>query len=160
MEANPGNEASTPAASAGAADPERQRKQDEEHLKLLSIFYYVSGSLTALVALFPLLYGAFGVMMLTGGAAVSKPGPEAVVPVMFGGCFAIAGAVFGLIGGTLAALKFYAGHSIAQHRNRTFCLVVAGLTCLAIPYGTLLGVFTFVVLGRPSVEKMFDAGAA
>lgn len=138
------------------ADGERQRRQDEEHLKLLSIFYYVAGSLSALIALFPLMYGAFGLaMMAAGGVASPRPGPEAVVPAMLGGCFAFAGGMLFLLGGTLAAVKFYAGYCLSRHRSRTFCLVVAGLTCLAIPYGTVLGVFTFVVLARPSVEELF-----
>jgi len=38
-------------------------------------------------------------------------------------------------------------------------MIVAGLGCLAVPYGTLLGVFTFVVLGRPSVVRLFDGEA-
>jgi hypothetical protein len=82
-----------------------------------------------------------------------------VVPFLLGGCFVVAGGILVLIGGTIAALKFYAGYCLGRHRARTFCLVVAGLTCLAIPYGTLLGVFTFVVLARPSVEELFAAPA-
>ncbi|MGH8225148.1 MAG: hypothetical protein ACRER1_03210 [Gammaproteobacteria bacterium] len=34
--------------------------------------------------------------------------------------------------------------------------MTSGVSCLAIPYGTLLGVFRFIVLGRPSVKTLFD----
>ena len=35
-------------------------------------------------------------------------------------------------------------------------MVVAGFGCLEVPYGTALGVCTFLVLNRRSVEKVFD----
>ena len=40
--------------------------------------------------------------------------------------------------------------------------MVAGLNCLHMPLGTLLGVFTFIVLARPSVQALFEqrSGAA
>lgn len=143
-------------------DPEalRQAKQDEEHLKLLSIFYYVSGGLTALVAVFPLLGVAFGLAaVIAGGATAARPAPEAAALALVGGCFAVAGGLFFLLAGALAVLKLYTGHALARHKSRTLCLVVAGLTCLAIPYGTVLGVLTFIVLTRPSVERLFLATA-
>jgi len=35
--------------------------------------------------------------------------------------------------------------------------VAAALACLEIPWGTVLGVTTFVILSRASVRAMFDA---
>ena len=35
-------------------------------------------------------------------------------------------------------------------------MVIAGISCLFVPYGTILGVFTFIVLQRSSVEKLFE----
>jgi len=35
-------------------------------------------------------------------------------------------------------------------------MIVAGLNCLHIPLGTLLGVFTLVVLSRGSVATMYE----
>lgn len=46
-----------------------------------------------------------------------------------------------------------------ERRSLTFCQVVAGLSCLELPYGTLLGVLTFVVAGRPSVGRLFQGGS-
>jgi hypothetical protein len=37
-----------------------------------------------------------------------------------------------------------------------FCLVTAGLACLFQPVGLVLGVFTFLVLLRPSVKILFE----
>ncbi len=58
---------------------------------------------------------------------------------------------------TMAALKFYTAVCLKQRKSRTFCLVVAAISCLEVPYGTILGVFTFLVLERPSVARLFGA---
>jgi len=56
-----------------------------------------------------------------------------------------------------ALTKFLAGRYIKQRKLRTFCMVVAALGCLEFPYGIVLGVFTFIVLGCQSVAKQFTA---
>ena len=61
---------------------------------------------------------------------------------------------------TMAVLKFVTALRIKHRRSRIFCMVIAGITCLGIPYGTLLGVSTFIVLERPTVKQLFASGAA
>jgi hypothetical protein len=36
-----------------------------------------------------------------------------------------------------------------------FCLVIAAVECIFMPFGTVLGVFTIIVLQRPTVKAMF-----
>lgn len=36
-------------------------------------------------------------------------------------------------------------------------LVVSGINCLQIPFGTVLGIFTIIVLMRPSVQSGYEA---
>ncbi len=43
-----------------------------------------------------------------------------------------------------------------HHRRRLFCLVVAGVECAFMPFGTVLGVFTIAVLMRESVKELFE----
>lgn len=42
-----------------------------------------------------------------------------------------------------------------RRRHRLFSLVVAGLNCLQIPFGTALGVFTLSILMRDSVRPSY-----
>ena len=49
---------------------------------------------------------------------------------------------------------------LGQRRSHTLCLVAAALSCVFMPFGTLLGVCTFVVLLRPSVAPLFKGGGA
>ncbi len=45
-----------------------------------------------------------------------------------------------------------------QIRNRrwwTFCYLTGWGECLMFPFGTVLGIFTIIVLSRPSVKRLF-----
>ena len=135
----------------------RQQIVDEEHLKLLSIGYLVSAGLNVLFSLFGLLYAFMGVFI---GAVVAhaptRPGPGPA-PELMGWFFGLFGfAIFAFMVG-LGVLKFMVARRVKQRRSHTFCMVVAGVSCIGLPYGTLLGVFTFLVLSRPSVVRLFQA---
>ena len=133
--------------------------QDEEHLKLLSIFHYVLGGLTALMGCLGLLYLFLGLVFMVAPSQGFGSGANPPPPALFGFFFAFMGGVFLLLGWTIAALIILAGRSIARRKHHTFCLVTAAICCLQIPFGTALGVFTFIVLLRPSVKLMFAPAA-
>jgi hypothetical protein len=77
-----------------------------------------------------------------------------------GGVFGGIGLFIILLSAVWVVLDLLAGRYLAEARNRGFCMVVAALNCLSVPLGTALGVFTFVVLARPSVEARFARVAA
>jgi hypothetical protein len=60
-----------------------------------------------------------------------------------------------LLVGTISTLTILAGRSLAQRQRYTLCMVMACISCLSVPLGTALGVFTLVVLSRPSVKQKF-----
>ncbi|MGN6366992.1 MAG: hypothetical protein ACTHN5_01900 [Phycisphaerae bacterium] len=139
--------------------------QDAEHLRILSICWYVLAGLQGIVACFVLLYVAFGaVMAMIGAAAGTAVGAAARDPSgaifgvpfvgmgLFVGCF---GTFLFLVAGTVAFLNFKTGQSLARRRNLTLIYVMAAIACIGVPVGTVLGVFTFVVLSRPSVRASF-----
>jgi len=128
--------------------------QDLEHLKLLTIFHYVVAGITALFALFPIFHLGFGIFILAAPEAF-QDGSDAP-PEFLGWMLIGVAAVIIAIGWTLAALIFTAGRNLARRKRYTFCFVIAGLECLLMPYGTVLGVFTIIVLMRESVKAMFQ----
>ena len=74
--------------------------------------------------------------------------------------FAIFRWFYAYFGATLvvpAVLNMLSGLFIQKRTNRTFSLVVAAINCLCFPFGTILGVFTFVVLLRTSVRDGYQA---
>ena len=135
--------------------------EDANHLRLLSIFHYVVGGITALFSLFPLIHVALGIGVITGAMPMNDANGNATDDGrMFGWIFIVIGGVVILCGLALAAFIAYAGRCLAARRRHTLCLVVAALSCMCMPLGTVLGVFTLVVLLRPSVKAAFDAPAS
>jgi hypothetical protein len=126
--------------------------QDLEHLRLLSIFHYVVGGLLALFACLPFIHFFLGLAMASGVFEHTEPG----VRLIGAGIMVFAG-LFILAGWILAACLVVAGRNLARRRRYTFCLVVAGVSCVFMPFGTVLGVFTIIVLSRPTVKEMFNA---
>jgi hypothetical protein len=134
--------------------------QDLEHLRLLSIFHYVVAGLTALFACFPVFHLIFGLVMLFAPEALehgqhgSQSAPEALRFV--GLVVAMVAMLIILTGWGMAACILFAGRFLGRRRHYTFCLVMAALSCMITPFGTVLGVFTIVVLMRPSVKLLFE----
>lgn len=131
--------------------------QDEEHLRLLSVFHYVVGGLAALFACFPIIHLVIGVFLV-----VAPPrGPGGAAPAAFvGWLFILFASAFILCGWTLAGCIIAAGRFLSQRRRYLFCLVLAGVECIFMPFGTVLGVFTILVLQREAVKQMFAARQA
>jgi hypothetical protein len=75
---------------------------------------------------------------------------------LFGLMFAVVGGSIVLLGWALAVCIALAGRSLAQRKRYTFCLALAGIQCAFTPFGTVLGVFTIIVLIRPSVKALFQ----
>ena|SRR5581483_4103950 len=127
---------------------------DDDHLRLLSIFHYVVGGLIALVGCFPLIHITFGLMVIFApdGFESGKGEPP---PALFGLLFVLVGAAiiasFWIFAGCLIA----SGHFLAERKHYLFCLVIAAIACMCSPLGTVLGVFTIIVLMRESVKQLF-----
>lgn len=130
--------------------------QDVEHLRTLSICHYVLAGLAVLGGCFPLLYVGLGIMALNGALNSGRQPP----PPMMGWVFIGIGVVGMLIAWGIAVLLFIAGRNLVRHTHWTFCFVMACISCLQVPLGTVLGVFTIVVLSRPSVKALFEASGA
>ena len=127
----------------------------EHDLRLLSIGYYIQGGILMFYALLALFYLTFmGAILSQVINAAEKDGRNQIPPGVVEGILTVFGVVVVIIiAGSLCLL--YSGLALRNHKHRTFVLVMAALSCLAIPYGTLLGIFTFMVLQRPAAKVMF-----
>lgn len=85
----------------------------------------------------------------SGPAAPHASSPKAIFAI-----FPIIGGFMILVSVTQGILLLYAARFLRQRTHWVFILVMAGLLCLNFP-GMVLGVFTFIVLLRPSVKAMF-----
>lgn len=130
--------------------------QDEEHLRLLSLFHYIVGGLTALFACMFLIHLGIGIMALVAPEQMGS-GPGQQPPQFFGWLFTALGGGAFLLGQTLAVCMILAGRALARRQRYTFVFVIACIECLQMPFGTVLGVFTILVLSRPTVKALFAA---
>lgn len=81
-------------------------------------------------------------------------------PAFLGWFFFLIGGAFMLAFGAFAALKIATGFWIRKRQRRTASLVAAGIACLSVPFGTMVGVLTFLVLLRPSVKALYESEPA
>lgn len=127
----------------------------ENHLNLLAIFHYILGGLSALCGCIPLIHVTLGLLMLSGQfhPGHAAHGPEGTRAV--GALFIVGGVIFMFLSWAFAALLLIAGRCLQLRKAYTFCFVVACLICIKVPLGTVLGVFTLIVLSRPAVKALF-----
>ncbi|OYV06457.1 MAG: hypothetical protein CFE26_06205 [Verrucomicrobiales bacterium VVV1] len=136
--------------------PSYQMTQDAEHLKLLAIFYYVSSGLSCLGCFFGIFYAGMGLMIPKMAASAPRSPGVAPFPEEMTWMFLLVGIVIIVISLVMAVGSFLTARWLSARKNKTFCMVIAGFSCLSIPLGTALGVFTFIVLSRPSVSRLFE----
>jgi hypothetical protein len=112
---------------------------------------------------FPVIYLVIGIVLVTeapnmvppNGGQANGPPPEFIGWLFIG--FATFAIVFSWL---LAGALIVSGRHLSQRRGRTFCLITAGFCCLGGVLGIVLGVFTFIVLMRPSVRDAFEPSSA
>jgi len=126
---------------------------DNENLRLLAVFHYVVACLAGLFSLFPIFHITMGALMLSG--RLGDPNEQAP-DRLFGMLFIVMGLGMLVLGVAYAVCMALAGRYLTQHRSYVFCLVMAALSCAFFPFGTVLGVFTIIVLQKDSVRPLFD----
>jgi ABC-type Fe3+ transport system permease subunit len=132
-----------------------QQKQDEDQLRLLTILFRVYAALCAFGSLFTFIYIGIGMMMINHPEAMSKPG-EAPPPPGLGAMFVTIGVVGFILLIAAGIFCLCAANWIRDRRQWMGIIVLSAIICLNMPLGTGLGVFTIVVLNRPSVRSLFS----
>ncbi len=124
---------------------------DKDMLHILSIFHYIMAGIIALISCIPLVYLALGVTMTVGGVSENVP----ALGIVGAALSAVIGLVI-LVGWGLAVLVFLAGKNLDRQTRYQVCLFGAGVLCIFLPIGTILGVFTMVTLQNDSVKELFN----
>jgi len=141
--------------------PRDQRGIDDDHLNLLSIFHFVAAGFACLGILFLMVHFAFMHFVFTNPALwqnqkQSPPPPEFFQ--MFHFVFIFFYLLMGLWLLASAVLNILSGVFLRTRKHRTFSIVVSAINCLQVPLGTILGIFTIIVLTRNSVRELYEAG--
>jgi len=125
---------------------------DVQYLRLLSIFHYVVGGILGFFGCIPFIHLSLGIAMVSG--AFDEAGKEPP-PGFVGWIFIVAATFIIALFWLFALTLLLAGRWLATRKHYWFCFVVACVACTFSPFGTVLGVFTIIVLLRPSVKRLF-----
>ena len=135
---------------------EDQRRKDDEHIKLLSVFHFIVSGLALLGIGFLFLHhfmmsSFFSHPEMWKGKDGNGPPREFFeIFIWFYWCM-------GLIFAVACIANILSGVFLRQRKHRMYSLVVAGLDCVQIPFGTALGVFTIMILLRDSVRQSYES---
>ncbi|HET7558140.1 MAG TPA: hypothetical protein VFK08_08725 [Rhodanobacteraceae bacterium] len=134
-----------------------QRRIDADHLRLLAIFHFIAAGFALLGLLF--LWGHYTLMhvFMSDPKMWTSPhvrqGPD---PAEFFAMFRWFYVVMGLWFFASGVLNLISAFCLRARRCRTFSIVVACINCLYMPLGTILGVFTILVLARDTVREAYE----
>jgi hypothetical protein len=126
-------------------------ESDAQYLRLLSVFHFVVGGICALCGCFPIIHLSLGIAIVAGAFDDGRNPP----PAFMGWIFVIGAGAFIACAWVFAGCLVLAGYWLAKRRHYWFCFVISCLACAFQPFGTVLGVFTIIVLLRPSVKELF-----
>lgn len=124
---------------------------NNDKLRILSICWYVVAGLVYVCGSVPLIHVALGGALATG-ALSGGPNPP---PAWIGFLFMAIGIIAITITYSLATAMVFAGRFLQARKNWTFILVVSAISCLQMPFGTIMGVLTIITLMDESVKVEF-----
>lgn len=131
--------------------------KDAEHLRTLAICHYVNGGLSIVGLAF--LFFHYSMMNMFFGNEQFWQHAQSPPPFNMQEFFKVFVWFYIILGGMLVLsgiLNVIAGRFMQRRLHRTFCVVIAGLNCLHMPLGTLLGIFTLIVLTKDSVIQLYS----
>jgi hypothetical protein len=130
-------------------------------LRILAVLEAVYGALTFAFSLIFVFYIFMGLQIARNPGFFSSPATRGGTPTApfppqeFGYIFVVIGALAMLFGWAMAGLSLYSAKCLRERKNWSWVMAAACLNCLHVPLGTALGVFTIVVINRPSVRASF-----
>jgi hypothetical protein len=126
--------------------------QNEDQLQLVAIFHYVVAGMAALFSLFPVFHLIIGLIFILAPEQFGKGQPP---PAFMGWFFVGFALLFITLGLTFAGFVLATGRFLAKRKHYLFCLVMAAVECIFMPFGAILGVFTLIILMREPVKQLF-----
>ncbi len=127
--------------------------QNDDVLRVLAVFHFVLAGMATMVALFPTVHLIVGIGLVSGAFTTPRdPFPFALV----GWIFVILASCWILCGLLFAASMAMAGRMLLSRRRYFFCLTMAGLACMFMPFGTILGTFTIIILMKGDIRAQFQ----
>jgi len=122
-----------------------------EYVKVIAIFYFILAAGVAGISLLILVQGIFFSIEINAYmTSLNKPSAPEVLPAMM---------LYGVMAtmGLLAASVFgFVGWNLYRVQRRMLCFFLSILCLVCFPFGTILSIFSLLLLTRPQVQDLFD----
>ena len=128
---------------------------DNEHLRLLSIFHYVVGGIGCLFSCMTIFHIAIGLTFILSPETMTGDEGE-TMPAFFGWMFFLMGSGFFILGQVTSIAIIVSGRFVSKRKNYMYSFIVGCVECIFLPFGTVLGVFTIIILSKESVKALYD----
>ncbi len=132
----------------------QQEIVDNEHLNLLSIFYFIFGGLTLFTSFILLAYITIFSAIFSNIPINDSDLGEFPLDILF---YIVTGIFIFIF--AYGILLIIAGVNIRKKTNRIFSLITGSIAIMSFPFGTALGVFSIIVLTRNSVAELYSLEA-
>ena len=138
---------------------DRQKIIDEEHLRLLSVFHYISGVMTLFISIIFLIQ--FFVFSFIFDEVINSVFDIALVgnynfdPEIFTFLIYLWMILF-FIFIAFGLTQIFSAKFLRAKKYRIFSFIVAIISILSFPYGTILGVMTIIVISKSSVMELYQ----
>lgn len=119
--------------------------------RTLALFHYLLSVPVGFMSLLslPLIFAGLDLIL------TERPGMGKAA-VFSGATFLVWAACIVIIAIGMAVCLVLGGKYLMERRNYTFCLAVAGVSCLIAPFGTALGIVTLLFLTKGTTKSLFD----
>lgn len=127
--------------------------QYTQYASYIGLAHYGVAAFSALFACFPIFHLTIGIGMVSGRLDTQNDPEAAFVGWLFIG---IASTMM-CLGWLFTAVLLYTGRCWQKKQHYTFCLIVAAVSCLFTPFGTILGIFALILLLQPEGKALFES---
>jgi len=126
------------------------------YLNVLAIFHFIVAGIVSLLSCLPLINLVIGLPMLKDIPYALKQGElfsqNIFAPLMF----ILLPVGITVVGWMIAIAIALNGYYIKNRLWHTYCLVIGAVETIFMPFGTVLGVFTIILLTKPNTKNLFD----
>ena len=146
--------ASSPLLMFDPRDSRKEMNEDNSYLNSLSVAHYAVGGFMVLISCMPLIHVFIGLSFIIGGEEMFSQSEEQP-PEFFGWIFLLVGILFFIFAQAVSISVIVSGRFLKRRTNYLFSFILACIACMFVPIGTVLGIFTIIVLSRDSVKRIY-----
>jgi hypothetical protein len=128
---------------------------DLRYLNIVAGLHLVVGVMAGLFSCLPLINLSMGLPMLSHLPKVlvqDTYSPFVILSI----AFAVFPIIIVIVGWMFAIAVVLNGYYITRRQWLTYCTVMSGIETIFMPFGTVLGVFTIILLSKPDLRNLFD----